>query len=66
MIYRQCPLNYNYLTVTEGRWEGIMGGKGGRVFCNNYEGHMDRTKNGGGWKQGREVWMAGVRGNSGG
>ena len=29
-----------------------MGGKGGRVFRNNYKGHMDKTK-GGGWKQGR-------------
>ena len=24
-----------------------MGGKGGRVFRNNYKGHMDKTKGGG-------------------
>ena len=36
-----------------------MGGKGRRVFRNNYKGHMDKTK--WGWKQGREVVMAGVR-----
>ena len=36
-----------------------MGGdNGGRVFRNNYKGHMDKTKVG--WKQGREVEMAGV------
>ena len=39
------------------RWEGTMGG---RVFRNNYKGHMDKTN--GGWKQGREVGMAGVGG----
>ena len=39
-------------------------GKGGRVFRNNYKGHMDKTK--GGWKQGREVGMAGVGGSCGG
>ena len=33
----------------------------GRVFRNNYKGHMDKTK-GGGWKQGREVALAGVGG----
>ena len=37
-----------------------MGGKGERVFRNNYKGHMDKTKVG--WKQGREVGMAGVGG----
>ena len=35
-----------------------MGVKGGRVFRNNYKGHMDKTKVG--WKEGREVGMAGV------
>ena len=30
-----------------------MVGKWRRVFRNNYEGHMDKTK--GGWKQGREM-----------
>ena len=35
-------------------------GKGRRVFRNNSEGHMDKTK--GGWIQGREVGMAGVEG----
>ena len=37
-----------------------MGGKRGRVFRNNYKGHMDKNK--GRWKQGREVGMAGVGG----
>ena len=41
-----------------------MGGKEGRVFRNNYKGHMDKTK--GGWNQGREVGMAGVGGSGGG
>ena len=41
------------------RDKGIMRGKGGRVFRNDYKGHMDKTK-AGGWKQGREVRMAGV------
>ena len=35
-------------------------GKGGRVFRNNYKGHMEKTKEG--WKQGREVGMARVGG----
>ena len=39
---------------------GDNGGKGGRVFRNNYKGHMDKTK--GLWKQGRKVGMAGVEG----
>ena len=37
-----------------------MQGKGGRVFRNNYKGHMYKTKVG--WNQGREVGMAGLRG----
>ena len=37
-----------------------MEGKGGRVFGNNYKGHMDKTKEV--WEQGRKVGMAGVRG----
>ena len=38
-----------------------MGGdNGGKVFRNNYKGHMDKTK--GQWKQRREVEMAGVGG----
>ena len=37
-----------------------MWGKGGRVSRNKYKGHMDKTKEG--WNQGREVGMAGVRG----
>ena len=37
-----------------------MEGKGERVFRNNYKGHMDKNQ-GGAWKQGREVGMAGVR-----
>ena len=41
-----------------------MGGKGGRVFRNNYKGYMDKTK--GAWDQGREVGMAGVWGSGGG
>ena len=35
-----------------------MGGKGGRVFRNIYDGFMDKTKVE--WDQGREVGMAGV------
>ena len=34
---------------------------GGRVFRNNYKGHMDKTKVGE-WKQEREVGLAGVGG----
>ena len=41
-----------------------MGRKGRRVFRNNYKGHMDKTKRG--WKQGREVEMAGIGGVVGG
>ena len=41
-----------------------MRGKGGMGFRNNYKGHMNKTK--GGWKQGREVRMAGVGGSGGG
>ena len=39
---------------------GDNGGKGRRVFRNNYKEHMDKTKVG--WKQEREVGMAGVVG----
>ena len=42
-----------------------MEGKGGRVFRNNYKGHMDKTKAGGGWDQGWEVRMDGVGGSLG-
>ena len=41
-----------------------MGKKGGRVFKNNYKGHMDKTK--GRQNQGRDVGMAGVGGRGGG
>ena len=37
---------------------------GGRVFRNNYKGHMNKTK--AGWKQGRKVGLAGVKGSGGG
>ena len=37
----------------------------GRVFRNNYKGHMDKNQ-GGRWKQGWEVGLAGVGGNGGG
>ena len=43
---------------------GIRGGAGGRVFKNNYKGHMDRIK--GRLKQGRDVGMAEVGESSGG
>ena len=36
----------NNLTVTRGEVGGDHGGKGGRVFGNNYKGHMDKTKEG--------------------
>ena len=42
-----------------------MVGKVGMVFRNNYKGHMDNNS-GGGWKQGREVGMAGVVERGGG
>ena len=36
---------------------------GGRVFRNNYKGHMDKTKGEGGSKGGRWVWLgSGVSG----
>ena len=47
----------NNLRVTRGE---VGGDNGGRVFRNNYKGHMDKTKVG--WKQGRKVEMAGVGG----
>ena len=34
----------NKLTVTRGEVGGNNGGKGKRVFRNNYKGHMDKTK----------------------
>ena len=37
---------------------------GRRVFRNYYKGHMGK-KQGGGWKQGREVGLAGVEGSGG-
>ena len=37
-----------------------MGEEKGRVFRNNYKGHVDKTK--GGWKQRRAVEMTGVGG----
>ena len=53
------------LTGTRGKVGGDNGGgKGGRVFRNNYKGHMDKTKRE--WDQGREVAMAGVWGEWGG
>ena len=42
----------------------MMAGKMGRVFRNNYKGHIDKTKEG--WNQRREVGMAGVQGGRGG
>ena len=43
---------------------GNNGEKGGKVFRNNYKGYMDKTK--GEWNQGREVGIAGWRGEMGG
>ena len=37
----------NKLTITRGEVGGGNGGKEGRVFKNNYKGHMDKTKVGG-------------------
>ena len=48
------------MAVTRGKVKWANGGKEGRVFRNNYKGHMDKTKEG--WKQGREVGMTGVGG----
>ena len=39
----------NNLTVTRGEVGGDNGGKQGRVFRNNYKGHMEKTKEG--WDQ---------------
>ena len=39
-------------------------GERGRVVRNMYKGHMDKAK--GGWDQGWEVGMAGLRGSGGG
>ena len=36
---------------------GDNGGKGGRVFRNNYKGHMDKTKGEDGGGEGRWVWL---------
>ena len=47
----------NNLTVTRGK---VRGDNGGRVFRNNYKGHMDKTKVG--WKQGREEGLPGLMG----
>ena len=44
----------NNLTVTRGEVGGDNGGRGGRVFRNNYKGHMDKTK--GGWLGWGESW----------
>ena len=50
----------NNLTVTRGEVGRDNGGKWVRVFRNNNKGHIDKTK--AGWKQGREVGLAGVEG----
>ena len=44
-----------------------MGGKGRRVFRNNYKGHMDKTKGGDGIRGGRWGWLGweGVVGEKG-
>ena len=42
------------LRGAECRRVGIMGG---RVFRNNYEGHIDKTKGEGGSRRGRWVWL---------
>ena len=44
------------MKVTRGEVGGITRG---RVFRNYYKGHIDKNQ-GGGWKQGREVGLAGV------
>ena len=58
IIRINCTSVKNKLTVTGGDVGGYHGGKGRRVFRNNYKGHMDKTKKG--WKQGREVGLARV------
>ena len=54
LVWRSIKSN---LTVTAGAEGGDKEGKGGRVFSNNYKGHMGKTQ--AGWKQGREVGTAG-------
>ena len=39
-----------------------MGGKGGRVFRNNYKGQMDKTKGRGRSREERWVWLGLGRG----
>ena len=45
------------------RLKNPMWGKEGRVFRNNYKGHMDKTKRG---VEAREGGLAGVGGSGGG
>ena len=52
----------NNLTIARGEGWGDSREKG---FKNYYKGHMDKNQ-GGGWKQGREVGMAGAGGSDGG
>ena len=50
----------NKLTVTKGKWKGIMGGKGRSLFRNMYKGHMDKAKGGVGSRVGgRDGWGRG-------
>ena len=46
----QIHRNRDCMEVYQGGWEG--GIMGGRVFRNNYEGHIDKTKGEGGSKGG--------------
>ena len=51
------------LTVTRGEVGGDNGGKGGRVFRNNYKGHMEKTKVGvGSGEGGGDGWVGGIDG----
>ena len=54
------------LIVTRREKGGNFRGKGWRVWRNNYKGHMENNGGEGRWKQGREVWRAGVLGWVGG
>ena len=49
--------NNDVIKNPEGRWDGTMGGKGGRVFRNIYKGHMDKTKGGNRIKGGKWGWL---------
>ena len=45
-VHNHHILTNNNVTVSRGEVGGHNGGNGGRVFKNNYKGHMDKNKGG--------------------